>query len=85
MLVNFFCFLSLQKKLVSLMEEIHELQKKADNKVEDKMKTLEEEIEYLKTGESVLNTQTRKIVDLIKSFEELELKLKEVKVETQET
>ena len=60
------------------MEEIHELQNKADNKVEDKMKTLEEEIEYLKTGESVLNRQTSKIVDLIKSFEELELKLKEL-------
>lgn len=78
MLVNFFCLLSIQKKLVSLMEEIHELQNKADNKVEDKMKTLEEEIEYLKTGESVLNRQTSKIVDLIKSFEELELKLKEL-------
>lgn len=78
MLVNFFCLLSLQKKLVSLMEEIHELQNKADNKVEDKMKTLEEEIEYLRTGESVLNTQRSKIVDLIKSFEEQELKLKEL-------
>lgn len=78
MLVNFFCLLSIQKKLVSLMEEIHELQNKADNKVEDKMKTLEEEIESLKTGENVLNRQMSKIVDLIKSFEELELKLKEL-------
>lgn len=78
MLVNFFCLLSIQKKLVSLMEEIHELQNKADNKVEDKMKTLEEEIENLKTGENVLNRQASKIVDLIKSFEELELKLKEL-------
>lgn len=78
MLVNFFCLLSIQKKLVSLMEEIHELQNKADNKVEDKMKTLKEEIESLKTGENVLNRQTSKIVDLIKSFEELELKLKEL-------
>ena len=60
------------------MEEIHELQNKADNKVEDKMKTLEEEIENLKTGENVLNRQASKIVDLIKSFEELELKLKEL-------
>lgn len=78
MLVNFFCLLSIQKKLVSLMEEIHELRNKADNKVEDKMKTLEEEIENLKTGENVLNRQASKIVDLIKSFEELELKLKEL-------
>lgn len=78
MLVNFFCLLSIQKKLVSLMEEIHELQNKADNKVEDKMKTLKEEIESLKTGENVLYRQTSKIVDLIKSFEELELKLKEL-------
>ena len=60
------------------MEEIHELRNKADNKVEDKMKTLEEEIENLKTGENVLNRQASKIVDLIKSFEELELKLKEL-------
>ena len=60
------------------MEEIHELQNKADNKVEDKMKTLKEEIESLKTGENVLYRQTSKIVDLIKSFEELELKLKEL-------
>lgn len=78
MLVNFFCLLSIQKKLVSLMEEIHELRNKADNKVEDKMKTLEEEIEYVKTGESVLNRQASKIVEMIKSFEELELKLKEL-------
>lgn len=78
MLVNFFCLLSIQKKLVSLMEEIHELRNKADNKVEDKMKTLEEEIENLKTGKNVLNRQASKIVDLIKSFEELELKLKEL-------
>lgn len=78
MLVNFFCLLSIQKKLVSLMEEIHELRNKADNKVEDKMKTLEEEIENVKTGENVLNRQASKIVDLIKSFEELELKLKEL-------
>ena len=60
------------------MEEIHELRNKADNKVEDKMKTLEEEIENLKTGKNVLNRQASKIVDLIKSFEELELKLKEL-------
>ena len=72
----------LQKKVASLIKEIQELQNQADNKVNAEMKSLEEEIESLKTGEGFLNAQLSIAIDLKESFEKLE---QEVKVVTRET
>lgn len=74
--------LLLQEKVASLIKEIQELQNQADNKVNAEMKSLNEKIESLKTGEGFLNKQLSDTIALKKSFEELEQEVKVITLET---
>lgn len=74
--------LLLQEKVASLIKEIQELQNQADNKVNAEMKSLNEEIESLKTGEGFLNKQLSDTIALKKSFEELEQEVKVITLGT---
>ena len=64
------------------MKEIQELQNQAKNKVNAEMKSLDEEIESLKTGEGFLNTQLSIAIDLKKSFEKLKQEVEVITLET---
>ena len=65
------------------MEEIYKLQNKADTTVQARNKSLEEDIEFLKTGNSRWNTQMSIMNDLEKLFKELKEKAEVITQETE--